>query len=151
MRLNKNNTTFLPQNEALCKSRKWWLVNAEGLVLGRLATKVADILRGKNRPYFTPFFDSGDFVIVVNAEKVRLTGKKEEQKVYYRHSGYMGSMKETSYERLKATHPDRIIAHAVKGMLPRNKLSRRLLKKLKVYAGSEHKHKAQKPEILNLS
>ncbi len=148
MRLTNNNKTFLPQNGT--DSRKWWLVDAEGVVLGRLATKIAEILRGKDKARYTPFFDTGDFVIVVNADKVKLTGNKEAQKVYYRHSGYMGGIKETSYIRMKATHPERIIMHAVRGMLPKNKLNRKILKKLKVYAGSEHKHKAQKPETLNL-
>jgi large subunit ribosomal protein L13 len=148
MKLNKNNKTFLPQKAEL--KRKWWLVDAEGIVLGRLATRVADILRGKNKSYYTPFFDTGDFVIIINADKVRLTGKKEDQKVYYKHSGYMGGLKETSYQRVKTTHPERIVTHAVKGMLPKNKLNRKILKKLKVYAGSEHRHKAQKPEMLKV-
>lgn len=148
MRLNKNNKTFLPQKNAIDK--KWWLVDADGVVLGRLASQVANILRGKNRPHYTPFFDTGDFVIIVNADKVKLTGKKENQKVYYRHSGYMGGLKETSYKRMIATHPERVITQAVKGMLPKNKLNRKILKKLKIYAGSEHKHQAQKPEILKI-
>ena len=148
MKLNKNNKTFLPQKNAI--EKKWWLVDADGVVLGRLATQVANILRGKNRPQYTPFFDSGDFVIIVNADKVKLTGKKESQKVYYRHSGYMGGLKETSYKRMISTHPERIITHAVKGMLPKNKLNRKILKKLKVYAGSQHRHQAQKPELLKI-
>jgi large subunit ribosomal protein L13 len=148
MRLNKNNKTFLPQKNAIDK--KWWLVDADGVVLGRLASHVANILRGKDRPHYTPFFDTGDFVIIVNADKVKLTGKKESQKVYYRHSGYMGGLKETSYKRMIATHPERVITHAVKGMLPKNRLNRKILKKLKIYAGSEHKHQAQKPEILKI-
>ncbi len=151
MRLNKNNKTFLPQKEAIGKNKKWWLVDADGIVLGRLATKVANVLRGKDKAVYTPFFDTGDFVIIVNANKVKLTGNKEAQKVYYRHSGYFGGIKETSYEQMKATHPERIITGAVRGMLPRNKLNRKILKKLKVYAGSEHKHIAQKPEILKIS
>lgn len=148
MRLNKNNKTFLPQKEAI--NKKWWLVDADGIVLGRLAAKVAKILRGKDKPHFTPFYDTGDFVIVINADKVKLTGKKEAQKVYYRHSGYMGGLKEISYQRMKTTHPERIITHAVRGMLPKNKLNRKILKKLKVYAGSEHKHQAQKPEVFKI-
>lgn len=148
MRLNKHNKTFLPQKEAI--NKKWWLVDAEGIVLGRLAAKVAKILRGKDKPHFTPFYDTGDFVIVINADKVKLTGKKEAQKVYYRHSGYMGGLKEISYQRMKTTHPERIITHAVRGMLPKNKLNRKILKKLKVYAGSEHKHQAQKPEVFKI-
>jgi large subunit ribosomal protein L13 len=115
-----------------------------------LASQVANILRGKNRPHYTPFFDSGDFVIIVNADKVKLTGKKESQKVYYRHSGYLGGLKEISYKRMIATHPERVIAHAVRGMLPKNRLNRKILKKLKVYSGSQHKHQAQKPEILKI-
>ena len=148
MRLNKNNKTFLPQKETI--NKRWWLVDADGIVLGRLATKVAKILRGKDKPHFTPFYDTGDFVIVINADKVKLTGKKEAQKVYYRHSGYMGGLKEISYQRMKTTHPERIITHAVRGMLPKNKLNRKILKKLKVYAGSEHKHQAQKPEVFKI-
>ncbi len=148
MKLNKNNKTFLPQKDEI--EKKWWLIDANGLVLGRLATKVADILRGKDKPTYTPFFDTGDFVIVVNAGKVKLTGKKEKQKVYYRHSGYLGGLKETSFERMMAAHPERVIVHAVRGMLPKNKLNRKILKKLKVYAGSEHKHMAQKPESLKI-
>lgn len=148
MKLNKNNKTFLPQKEAVAK--KWWLVDANGLVLGRLATKVAQVLRGKDKATFTPFMDAGDFVIIINAEKIKLTGNKEAQKMYYRHSGYMGGIKEIPYQRMLSTHPERIITHAVKGMLPKNKLNRKILKKLKVYSGSEHKHKAQKPEMLKI-
>jgi len=148
MRLNTSNKTFLPKKEAI--DRRWWLVDADGMVLGRLATEVAKILRGKNKPQYTPFFDAGDFVIIVNADKIRLTGNKELQKMYYRHSGYMGGITETTYLRMKATHPERIITHAVRGMLPKNKLNRKILKKLKVYAGSEHRHKAQKPQELTL-
>lgn len=148
MKLNKNNKTFLPQKSEIDKNKQWWLVDADGIVLGRLATRLADILRGKDKPSFTPFFDTGDFVVVINAEKVKLTGSKDAQKKYYRHSGYMGGIKETSYERMMATHPERVVVHAVKGMLPKNKLNRKILKKLKVYAGSEHKHKAQNPQTL---
>lgn len=148
MKLNKSNKTFLPQKNAI--DRKWWLIDADGVVLGRLATKIVDVLRGKTKPQYTPFFDTGDFVIVVNANKIRLTGKKEDQKMYYRHSGYMGGIKETSYKRMVDTHPERIITHAIKGMLPKNKLNRKILKKLKVYSGSAHKHQAQKPEILKI-
>ncbi|MCU0288223.1 MAG: 50S ribosomal protein L13 [Acidobacteria bacterium] len=148
MKLSKNNKTFVPQKDAL--ERKWWLINAEGVVLGRLASRVANILRGKNKATYTPFFDTGDFVIIVNADKVKLTGNKEEQKMYYRYSGYMGGMKEISYKHMLAKHPDRILTHAVKGMLPKNRLNRKILKKLKVYAGAEHKHQAQKPETLKV-
>lgn len=148
MKLNKSNKTFLPQKDEIDK--KWWLIDADGMVLGRLATKVADILRGKDKPIYTPFFDTGDFVIVVNAEKIKLTGKKDKQKVYYRHSGYPGGLKEISYEKMITTHPERIIKHAVSGMLPKNKLNRKILKKLKVYTGPEHKHIAQKPEAVKI-
>lgn len=148
MNLNKSNKTFLPKKDGI--NRKWWLVDAEGVILGRLATQVANILRGKNKATYTPFFDTGDFVIIINADKVKLTGKKEEQKIYYRHSGYMGGLKETTYQHMKAKHPERIVTHAVRGMLPKNKLNRKILTKLKVYAGSEHRHKAQKPELLKV-
>jgi len=148
MKLNKSNKTFLPKKEAI--EKKWWLIDAEGIVLGRLATKIANILRGKEKPTYTPFFDTGDFVIVVNADKVKLTGKKEEQKMYYRHSGYLGGLKEISFKHMMAKHPERVITHAIRGMLPKNKLNRKILKKLKVYPGSEHKHEAQKPESLKL-
>jgi large subunit ribosomal protein L13 len=148
MKLSKSNKTFVPQKDAIVK--KWWLINAEGVVLGRLASRVANILRGKDKASYTPFFDAGDFVIIINADKVKLTGKKEEQKVYYRHSGYVGGIKKIDYKHLLATHPDRILTHAVKGMLPKNKLNRKILKKLKVYAGAEHKHQAQKPETLKV-
>jgi large subunit ribosomal protein L13 len=151
MKLNKSNKTFLPQKDAI--EKKWWLIDAEGIVLGRLASKVADILRGKDKPTYTPFFDTGDFVIVINADKVKLTGKKEEQKMYYRHSGYMGGLKEIPYKHMMTKHPERIVTHAVRGMLPKNRLNRKILKKLKVYAGpgQKEKHKAQKPEILTIS
>jgi large subunit ribosomal protein L13 len=148
VKLNRNNKTFLPQKNEIQK--KWWLVDADGVVLGRLATRVANVLRGKNLPHYTPFFDTGDFVIIVNADKIKITGNKDSQKVYYRHSGYMGGLKETSYKRMIATHPERIIAHAVKGMLPKNRLNRKILTKLKVYAGSEHQHQAQKPALLKI-
>ncbi|MCI0471297.1 MAG: 50S ribosomal protein L13 [Candidatus Aminicenantes bacterium] len=150
MKLNKNNKTFLPQKSKFEQEKKWWLVDADGIVLGRLATRIADILRGKDKPSYTPFFDTGDFVVIINAEKVKVTGKKEEEKMYYRHSGYFGGIKETSLERMMATHPERVLLHAVKGMLPKNKLSSKILKKLKVYAGSEHKHKAQNPQVLSV-
>ena len=148
MKLNKSNKTFLPQKNEI--QRKWWLVDAEGLVLGRLATSVANVLRGKNKSQYTPFFDTGDFVVVVNADKIKLTGNKESQKIYYRHSGYMGGLTEISYQRMIVQHPGRVITHAVRGMLPKNKLNRKILKKLKVYAGSAHRHQAQKPEILKI-
>lgn len=129
---------------------KWYLVDAEGAVLGRLAVKIANCLRGKNRPIFTPNSDTGDFIIVVNAEKVKLTGKKLDNKIYYRHSGYPGGLKsETARERLRKK-PEEVIIDAVWGMLPKGRLGRAILKKLKVYKGPEHPHKAQKPEILSI-
>jgi large subunit ribosomal protein L13 len=148
MKLNKSNVTHLPEKKGI--ERKWWLVDANDLVLGRLATKVSGILRGKDHPYYTPFFDCGDFVIVINAKKVKLTGGKEEKKLYYRHSGYRGGLKEITYQRMLATHPERVVLHAVKGMLPKNKLSYKLLTKLKVYSGDKHHHAAQKPELLKI-
>jgi len=125
--------------------RRWYLVNARGKVLGRLASQVATLLRGKGKPQFTPHVDTGDFVIVVNAEKVHLTGKKLTQKVYYRYSGYPGGMKATSAGALLKRHPERLIQHAVRGMLPKGKLGDALHRKLKVYAGERHPHQAQKP------
>ncbi len=148
MKLNNANKTFVPQKDKI--ERKWWLVDAEDMILGRMATEIAKILRGRHKPTFTPFFDTGDFVVIINAKKIKVTGAKESQKMYYRHSGYMGGIKEVQYDRMLATYPERIIKYAVKGMLPKNKLNRKILKKLKIYAGSEHKHAAQKPEALKI-
>ncbi len=148
MKLDRSNKTLIPQIDSI--EKKWWLIDADNMVLGRLATKVAEILRGKNKPVYTPFFDNGDFIIVINAKKIKLSGSKEKQKIYHRHSGYMGGLKKISYEKMLTTHPERIIMHAVKGMLPKNKLNQKILKKLKVYPGSEHKHTAQKPETLKI-
>jgi len=131
--------------------RKWWVIDAEGQVLGRVATHVAKVLRGKHKPGFTPHVDTGDFVIVVNADKVRLTGKKMGDKKYYSYSGYPGGMKEISARLLLEKHPDLVFRRAVKGMLPKNRLSRHLLKKMKVYAGPEHPHQAQNPQPLEVS
>ncbi|MBI5379470.1 MAG: 50S ribosomal protein L13 [Nitrospirae bacterium] len=128
--------------------QKWHLMDAEGQVLGRLATRVAAVLRGKHRPQFTPHTDTGDFVVVVNADKVRLTGKKLEEKVYYRHSNWPGGLKSMTAKQLLAQHPDRVITYAIQGMLPKNPLGRRLLSKLKVYPGAQHPHAAQRPEPL---
>lgn len=128
--------------------REWWVVDLEDQVLGRVAARVAAVLRGKHKPTFTPNSDTGDFVIVVNAEKVKLTGRKADQKKYYRHSGYLGSLKEATAREVLAKHPDRVIRHAVKGMLPRGPLGRQMLKKLKVYAGAAHPHEAQQPSPL---
>lgn len=130
--------------------RKWYVVDAEGMVLGRLASQVAAVLRGKNKPTFTPHFDTGDYVIVINADKVVLTGNKENQKEYKRYSGYTGGLKITKYKDMKKNHPERIVEHAIVGMLPHNKLGRQMAKKLRVYTGSDHKHEAQFPETLDL-
>jgi len=130
--------------------RRWYVVDARGKVLGRLATRVAMVLRGKQKPQFTPHVDTGDFVIVVNAQKVRLTGKKLRQKIYYRSSGYPGGLKATSAGTMLKTHPERVIQHAVRGMLPKTKLGDALYRKLKVYAGEKHPHEAQKPVPLEV-
>ncbi|HFB83812.1 50S ribosomal protein L13 [Thermosulfuriphilus ammonigenes] len=130
--------------------RKWYVVDAKDKVLGRLATQIAIRLRGKHKPEFTPHLDTGDFIIVINADKVRLTGKKLTDKFYYRHSGYMGGLKVRSAAQMLAEKPEEVIRLAVKRMLPRNRLSRKLLKKLKVYRGEEHPHQAQQPEKLDL-
>ena len=128
--------------------RKWYVVGATGYTLGRLASEVAKILRGKNKPIFTPFIDTGDYVIITNADKIKVTGKKLEQKVYYRHSDYVGGMKETTLKEMLNKKPERVIELAVKGMLPKGPLGREMYKKLFVYAGPDHKHAAQKPEVL---
>ena len=138
--------TFVPGAAAI--ERKWFVVDAEGKTLGRLATEIARILRGKHKPIFTPYLDTGDYVIVVNAEKVKVTGKKLDQKIYYHHSGYVGGMKETTLKEMLAKKPERVMEHAVKGMLPKGPLGRHMYKKLFVYVGPEHKHAAQKPEVL---
>ena len=128
--------------------RKWYVVDAEGLTLGRLASEVAKILRGKNKPTFTPHIDTGDYGIIVNAEKVKVTGKKLDQKIYYHHSEYVGGMKETTLREMMAKKPEKVVELAVKGMLPKGPLGREMYKKLFVYAGPEHNHQAQKPETL---
>ena len=128
--------------------RKWYVVDATGYTLGRLASEVAKILRGKNKPIFTPFIDTGDYVIITNADKIKVTGKKLEQKVYYRHSDYVGGMKETTLKEMLNKKPERVIELAVKGMPPKGPLGREMYKKLFVYAGPDHKHAAQKPEVL---
>lgn len=129
---------------------KWYVVDAQDRVLGRLASQIANRLRGKHKPEYTPHMDNGDFVIVVNCDKIKVTGNKMLEKKYYRHSGWVGGLRETSLADMLARHPTRVITHAVKGMLPRNRLGRAMLKKLKVYPGPEHPHKAQKPEPLTL-
>jgi len=129
----------------------WYVIDATDAVLGRMATKIADLLRGKHRPLYTPHVDTGDFVIVVNAEKVRLTGRKRENKTYYRHTGYPGSVKSSTADQvLSGPYADRVVRRAVRGMLPRNSLGTRMFKKLKVYAGPDHPHAAQKPKELKL-
>ena len=128
--------------------RKWYVVDAEGKTLGRVASQVATVLRGKNKPTFTPHVDCGDYVIVINAEKVEVTGKKRKEKVYKHHTGYPGGLRETTFDKLIAKKPEEIIRHAVKGMMPKGKLGRQMYKKLKVYGGPEHDHAAQKPEKL---
>ena len=128
--------------------RQWFVVDAQGMVLGRMASEIAKVLRGKNKPIFTPNADAGDFVIVINARGVRLTGKKLEKKIYYRHTDYPGGIRERSAAKMLADKPEDVVRLAVKGMLPKNRLSRRLVTKLKVYAGPEHPHDAQKPQPL---
>jgi len=135
--------TFSPK--AADVERQWYVIDATGVVLGRLASQIATLLRGKHKPIYAPHVDTGDFVIVVNADKVVLTGKKLEQKKAYRHSGYPGGLRSVSYRELMAKHPERVVEKAVKGMLPKNSLGRRMAKKLKVYAGPDHPHQAQKP------
>ncbi len=129
--------------------RKWYVIDADGKNLGRLASEVASILRGKKKPIYTPHVDCGDYVIVINADKVEVTGKKRQEKIYKRHTGYPGGLREITFEKLLARKPEEIIEHAVKGMLPNGALGRQMYKKLKVYAGPEHNHAAQKPEVWN--
>jgi large subunit ribosomal protein L13 len=138
-------TQFAKKNEV---ERKWYLVDAQDKVLGKLATKVATYLRGKNKPVFTPNVDTGDFIVVINAEKIRLTGKKLDDKIYYHHTGFIGGIKAATARERLSVHPEEVIKDAIWGMLPKNRLGRAMLKKLKVYRGSEHPHAAQKPEIL---
>ena len=138
--------TFMASASSI--DRKWYVVDATGYTLGRLASEVAKVLRGKNKPTYTPSMDTGDYVIVVNAEKVKVTGKKLDQKVYYRHSEYVGSLKETTLREMLNKHPERVIESAVKGMLPKGPLGRQMFTKLHVYAGPDHEQAAQKPEVL---
>lgn len=130
--------------------RKWYVVDATDKTLGRLSTEIASRLRGKHKPIYTPHVDCGDYIIVINAEKVKVTGNKASQKVYRHHTGFMGGLRERSYKEMMEKHPERIIEKAVKGMLPKNSLGSQMYRKLKVYAGSEHEHDAQKPELLEL-
>ena len=140
--------TFMANPDKI--DRKWYVVDAEGCTLGRLASEVANVLRGKNKPIYTPHVDCGDYVIVVNADKIKVTGKKLDQKIYYRHSEYVGGMKETTLRELLAKKPQRVIELSVKGMLPKGPLGRSLYTKLHVYAGAEHTHAAQKPEVMEI-
>ncbi len=140
--------TYMPSGKNI--ERKWYIVDAEGQTLGRLASQVAAVLRGKNKPEFTPFLDMGDYVIVINAEKIKLTGKKLTDKIYSTHTGQPGGLREMTYKQLLATKPELAIKTAVKGMLPKNTLGRDMIKKLKVYAGSEHNHQAQQPIALEI-
>ena len=137
-------TTMAKANEV---DRKWYVIDAEDKVLGRLATEVANILRGKNKPIYTPHVDTGDFVIVINAEKVKLTGNKWDDKIHASHTGYPGGRREVVYKEIREKHPERVIEYAVKGMLPKSRLGRSMFGKLKVYAGPDHPHEAQKPEV----
>jgi large subunit ribosomal protein L13 len=140
--------TYTPKAPEI--ERRWWVVDAEGVVLGRLASKVAQVLRGKHKPMYTPHLDTGDFVVVVNADKVRLTGTKAENKTYFRHSGYMGGEKHIPVSMMLEKHPERVVELAVKGMLPKNNLGRLMRRKLKVYASAEHPHEAQQPQPLEI-
>ena len=143
-------TRSTPVAEAIA-DRKWWIVDLEGQTVGRAATRIAHILRGKHKTTFTPHVDDGDYVIVINAGKAQFTGKKWQDKKYYKHSGFVGGLKEITAEKLLARHPDQIVMRAVKGMLPRGPLGRAQLKKLKIYAGADHPHGAQQAEVLDLS
>ena len=143
------NKTSVPSIDSI--NRQWYLVDAENQTLGRLATEVASVLRGKNKPNFTPHIDTGDFVVVVNAEKIKVSGKKSDQKLYRRHSGRPGGMKVESFSALQDRIPERIVETAIKGMLPHNALGRQLFRKLKVYKGPEHPHSAQNPEVIKFN
>lgn len=139
-----NNKTYSPKASDV--TRKWWVVDAGAAPLGRVATEVAQLLRGKHKPMYAPHVDTGDFVIVINAGSVEVTSKKSQQKIYYRHSGYPGGLREESFESLRERRPEAVVERAVRGMLPKNRLGRQMIRKLKVYAGSEHAHAAQVPE-----
>jgi len=139
--------TFTPRAGDI--ERQWFVVDAEGKTLGRLASQIAHILRGKHKPTYSPHMDLGDHIVVINAEKIRVTGRKADQKVYYRHTGYPGGLRTTTYEDMLGKHPERILRIAVKGMLPNNILGRQMFKKLRVYAGPEHEHAAQQPQALS--
>ncbi len=140
--------TYSPKPQDI--DRKWYVIDANDLILGRLASKIAQVLHGKHKPIWAPHADVGDFIVVVNADKVRVTGRKSEQKVYFRHSGYPGGLKKTSYTTVLQTKPEHVLREAVRGMLPHNRLGRKMLKKLKIYASNEHPHQAQTPEQLSI-
>ncbi|MBQ6733991.1 MAG: 50S ribosomal protein L13 [Lachnospiraceae bacterium] len=140
--------TYMPGAKTI--ERKWYVVDAEGKTLGRLATQVATVLRGKHKPIYTPYLDTGDYVIVINADKIVVTGKKLEEKIYWHHTGWIGGQKKVTLKRLLQTHPERVVEHAVKGMLPKGPLGREMYRKLHVYAAPEHPHAAQKPEVMEI-
>ena len=142
--------TYIAKENEVLDSRRWYIVNAQDLILGRMASKIASILKGKHKPIYSPHQDVGDFVVVVNAEKIKVTGNKLKDKIYYRHSGYAGGQKATSLGQMLQKHPERVIELAVKRMLPKNVLGRQMFLKLKVYAGPEHPHQAQQPEELDI-
>jgi large subunit ribosomal protein L13 len=140
--------TYVVKNNEI--ARKWFVVDADGKTLGRLASEIAKVLRGKHKPIYSPHLDVGDYVVVVNAERIAVTGRKMDQKTYYRHTGYPGGLRETNLSDLLARHPTHAIKFAVRGMLPKNRLGRKMIRKLKVYAGPEHPHQAQQPQVLEL-
>ncbi|HJQ70518.1 MAG TPA: 50S ribosomal protein L13 [Blastocatellia bacterium] len=142
--------TYIPSGKNLEQDRKWYLIDADGKTVGRLATEAARVLMGKNKPSYTPFIDVGDHVVVINAEKVVFTGNKWQDKVYYRHTGYPGGLREVTAQKQLQKHPERILESAIRGMLPKTKMGRKMGKKLKVYAGTNHPHKAQQPEALEI-
>ena len=141
-------STYFPSGVNLEQSRKWYVIDAEGQIVGRLASRVAKILMGKNKPTYTTFLDTGDHVVIINAEKIAFKGKKLDDKMYRHHTGWPGGLKEVTAEKMMQRHPERILESAIRGMLPKNKLGRKMGKKLKVYAGTDHPHQAQRPEML---
>lgn len=143
--------TYIPKIADVQKNRKWFLIDVDGATLGRAAVEVADILRGKNKPIFTPHMDTGDNVVVINASRVRISGNKQNYKKYYRYTGYPGGLRSKSYRKMMMNDSDQVFQHAVKGMLPKNKLSRQIIKKLHIYADDKHPHQAQNPQILKLA
>ena len=151
MNLEEELKTYIAKENEINSARKWYLVDAEDLILGRMASKIAYILRGKNKAFYSPHQDSGDFIVVINAERIKVTGNKLNDKIYYRHSGYPGGQKAISLGLMLQKHPERVIELAVKRMLPKNSLGRKMFRKLKVYAGPKHPHSAQLPETLSLN